>query len=116
MSVASRLHDKRFVTTGNEHGVSGVDTIFHYWVDGRTITGSYQGGRIREGHLVGRVIDDEHIETLYHCVTTDGELLAGWSRGVVSADRTGRTRLAFEWAWLTGDRTGGESSYVELRE
>jgi hypothetical protein len=110
------LHDKRFVTTANEHGVSGPDTIFHYWMDGRVITGVYRGGRIRDGHLVGRVIDEERIETLYHCVTTDEELLSGWSRGVVSADETGRVRLAFEWAWFTGDQSGGRSSYVELRD
>jgi hypothetical protein len=110
------LHDKRFVTTGNEHGVSGADTVFHYWMDGRVITGTYRGGRIREGHLVGRVIDAERIETLYHCVTTDDELLAGWSRGVVSADESGRVHLHFDWAWFTGDQSGGVSSYVELRD
>jgi hypothetical protein len=110
------LHAKRFVTTANEHGVSGRDTIFRYWMAGPVITGVYRGGRIREGHLVGCVIDEDRIETLYHCVTTDGELLAGWSRGVVSVDDTGRLRLTFEWAWFTGDQSGGESSYVELRD
>ncbi len=24
------LHDRRFVTRGNPHGVSGADTVFHY--------------------------------------------------------------------------------------
>jgi hypothetical protein len=110
------IHDKRFVTTANVHGVSGPDTIFHYWMDGRVITGVYQGGRIREGHLVGRVIDEDRIETMYHCVTIDEELLAGWSRGIVSVDETGRLHLTFEWAWFTGDQSGGESSYIELRD
>ena len=108
------LHDKRFVATENEHGVSGADTVFHYWMDGSVITGTYHGGRIREGSLLGRAVDGDRIELLYHCLTTEQELLAGWSRGVVSADATGRLRLTFEWAWLTGDRGGGESSYVEL--
>lgn len=108
------IHDKRFVATANEHGVSGADTVFHYWMDGSVITGAYRGGRIRDGHLVGRALDEERIELLYHCVTTEGELLAGWSHGVVSADEAGHLQLAFTWAWLTGDRSGGESHYREL--
>jgi hypothetical protein len=110
------LHDKRFVTTGNEHGVSGADTVFHYRMDGALITATYRGGRIREGQVIGRAVDEDRVEMLYHCVTTDEELLAGWSRGVVSADAEGRVRLAFEWAWFTGDRSGGTSSYVELTD
>ena len=110
------IHDKRFVATENPHGVSGPDTVFHYWVDGSAITGTYSGGRIRTGHLVGRVTSAETIETLFQCLTTEGELLAGQSRGEVSEDAAGRARLEFEWSWLTGDRSGGRSRYAELRE
>jgi hypothetical protein len=110
-----RLHDRRFVTTGNPHGVSGADTLFHYRMDGPVITGTYHGGRIRDGHLVGRAAGADAIETLYHCVTTDGDLLAGWSRGLVGADAAGRTTLAFDWGWLSGAKGGGQSHYVELR-
>ncbi|MDP1828098.1 MAG: hypothetical protein Q8L48_32785 [Archangium sp.] len=112
--LRARLHDRRFVTAGNPHGVSGVDTVFHYLVDGPVITGTYRGGRVREGHLVGRGTGPDAIELLYHCVTTHGELLAGWSRGRVGADACGRTTLAFEWGWLSGAEGGGESRYVEL--
>lgn len=107
------LHDKRFVTTGNEHGVSGADTVFHYRMDGAVITGQYRGGRVREGHLVGRATAEDRVELLYHCVTVDGELLAGWSRGVVSKDASTRLRLDFEWGWYTGVG-GGESHYIEI--
>jgi hypothetical protein len=110
------LHDKRFVTIGNEHGVSNAETVFHYLMDGVVITGTYRGGRIREGHVVGRAVDADRVEMLYHCVTIDEELLAGWSRGVVSAGADGRVQLAFEWAWFTGDQSGGVSSYIELRD
>jgi hypothetical protein len=110
-----RLHDRRFATTDNPHGVSGADTVFHYRMDGRVITGTYRGGRIRDGHLVGRPTGADTIELLYHCVTTDGELLAGWSRGRVGADAAGRTTLAFDWGWLSGAQGGGQSHYVELR-
>jgi hypothetical protein len=108
------IDDKRFVTVENEHGVSGVDTIFHYHVNGPVVTGSYNGGRIRAGQIVGRVTSPETIELLFQCVTTDGELMAGSSRGRVAQDGEGRATLDFEWSWLTGDG-GGRSRYVELR-
>jgi hypothetical protein len=112
--LRQRLHDRRFVTAGNPHGVSGADTVFHYRVEGPVITGTYQGGRIHEGHLVGRATGPDAIELLYHCVTIDGELLAGWSRGRVGATEDGQTTLTFEWGWLSGAEGGGDSQYVEV--
>ena len=108
------IDDKRFVTTGNEHGVSGTDTVFEYHMDGQWITGRYEGGRVARGHLVGRVTGPDRIDLLFHCVTNDGELLAGQSCGRVSRNARGLVELHFDWAWLTGDRSGGQSSYVEL--
>jgi hypothetical protein len=108
------INGKRFVTTGNEHGVSGAETIFEYATDGDRITGRYRGGRIADGHLVGKVAGADRIELLFQCLTTDGELMAGASRGRVSRNARGLVELQFEWAWLTGDRSGGHSSYVEV--
>jgi hypothetical protein len=108
------IDGKRFVTSGNEHGVSGADTKTVSAPDGRRITGTYQGGRIARGHLVGKATGADRIELLFHCLTTDGELMAGVSRGRVSRNACGLVELHFEWAWLTGDRSGGHSSYVEL--
>jgi hypothetical protein len=110
------IHDKRFVTTENAHGVSSAETVFHYYVDGRTITGTYAGGRIQTGHIVGLTTSPETVEMLYHCITTDGELLAGQSRGRLSVDRDGRIKLDFDWSWLSGKVGGGQSQYIELRE
>jgi hypothetical protein len=108
------INGRRFVTTGNEHGVSGAETIFEYATNGDRITGSYRGGRIADGHLVGKVTGADRIELLFHCLTADGELMAGESRGRVSRNARGLVELHFEWAWLTGDRSGGHSSYVEV--
>lgn len=113
--LRDRLHDRRFVADGNPHGVSGADTVFHYLVEDGIVRGTYRGGRVREGHLVGRVTGQDAVELLYHCVTADGELLAGWSRGRVGTDAEGGTTLAFTWGWLAGAEGGGESRYVELR-
>lgn len=112
--IKERLHDRRFVVANNAQGLSGTGTVFHYRVEDVAVTGTYQGGRIRTGHQVGRVTGPDSIELLYHCVTHEGEILAGWSRGRVGADDAGRTTLHFVWGWLSGATGGGESSYVEV--
>ena len=111
--LGERLHNRRFAVTNNTHGLSGAGTVFHYLVEGDAISGTYQGGRIRMGQQTGRVTGPNTIELLYQCLNTDGELLAGWSRGTVGVDHAGRTTLSFVWGWLSGATGGGESSYVE---
>ncbi|MGC6370071.1 hypothetical protein [Pseudomonas sp. K2I15] len=112
--ISERLNNRRFIVAGNTHGLSGTGTVFHYHVDANAIWGTYQGGRIRMGNQVGRATGPNTIELLYQCLTTEGEILAGWSRGTVGVDDAGRTTLAFVWGWLSGAQGGGESSYVEL--
>ena len=111
-----RLHNRRFAVASNTHGLSGTGTVFHYLVDGDAISSTYQGGRIRTGTQVGRVTGADTIELLFQCLTLDGELLSGWSRGTVTVDTSGRTSLSFVWGWLSGATGGGESNYVELAE
>lgn len=112
--IHARLNNRRFTVANNAHGLSGAGTVFHYLVEGEAISGSYQGGRIRVGTQVGRVTGADTIELLYQCLTLEGELLAGWSRGTVGVDQAGRTTLSFVWGWLSGATGGGESSYVEI--
>ncbi len=112
--IGERLHNRRFAVANNTQGLSGAGTVFHYQVEGDAIWGTYQGGRIRIGQQVGRVTGEDTIELLFQCVTTQGELLAGWSRGTVGVDAAGCTTLAFVWGWLSGATGGGESSYTEL--
>ena len=112
--LRERLHDRRFAVANNSQGLSGTGTVFHYLVEGEAISSTYQGGRIRTGQQVGRVTGPDTIELLFQCLTTEGELLAGWSRGTVGVDDAGRTTLAFVWGWLSGATGGGESSYVEV--
>ncbi|MCU9948866.1 hypothetical protein [Pseudomonas sp. PDM13] len=108
-----RLHNRYFRSIDNKHGVSSSETVFHYQVTEAGITGRYQGGRIATGHQVGHALGDTTFELLYHCVTIDRELLAGWSKGQVGQDAEGRTTLSFVWGWLSGAEGGGESHYVE---
>ncbi|MFL1546147.1 hypothetical protein [Pseudomonas sp. O39] len=114
--VHERLNNRRFTVANNTQGLSGSGTVFHYQVEGDAISGTYQGGRIRMGQQVGRVTGPNTLELLYQCLTTEGELLAGWSRGTVGVDHAGRTTLTFVWGWLSGATGGGESSYIEFTE
>lgn len=113
-TLVARLDGRRFVATDNPEGVADAHTIFHYRSDGAAIAGTYRGGTIQEGYLLGRATSDDSIELLYHCRTTDGELRCGRSSGRLSLDSEGRMRLEFEWEWLTGDRRGGRSRYREI--
>lgn len=113
-TVHARLHDRWFAVANNAQGVSGTGTVFHYQIEDGVISSTYQGGRIHVGTQVGRVTGAETIELLFQCVTLEGELLAGWSRGTVGVDHAGRTTLSFVWGWLSGAIGGGESSYVEI--
>lgn len=112
--VSERLNNRRFTVADNTQGLSGAGTVFHYHVAENAISGTYQGGRILMGQQVGRVTGADTIELLFQCLTAEGEMLAGWSRGTVGVDHAGRTTLSFVWGWLSGATGGGESSYVEL--
>ncbi|MFL1526769.1 hypothetical protein [Pseudomonas sp. O230] len=112
--ISERLNNRRFTVADNAQGLSGAGTVFHYQVEGNAISSTYRGGRIRIGNQVGRVTGPDTLELLFQCLTADGEMLAGWSRGTVGVDHAGRTTLAFVWGWLSGATGGGESSYVEL--
>lgn len=108
------IHNKKFITSGNEAGRSNAETIFHYQLSGDAVHGSYIGGPILLGQLVGKVISDNSIQILFQCVTTSGELLAGRSKGTVALNDSGLLTLSFDWVWIAGESGGGTSHYVEI--
>ncbi len=107
------LDHKRFVTAENNSGLSSDKTVFEYLQEGTTITGKYHGGMIKIGHIVGKQTNTDTIELLYHCITKEGELMAGKSTGRLST-KGGLVQINFDWNWLNGDRSGGKSEYIEL--
>lgn len=105
------LNNKRFITVDNKEGLSSNETVFQYYQNGNTITGSYKGGAIVEGLLQ---IRDNKIQLLYQCLTDEGELKAGQSTGLILKNEEGKLELKFEWNWLNGALTGGQSEYIEI--
>lgn len=108
------LHNKKFIITENKSGLSSDETIFHYFQEGNTITGTYKGGEIKEGFIVGKQTAENEIELLFQCITTNGDLKAGTSQGIISKNVEGELLLHFNWQWLNGDQSGGTSAYIEL--
>ncbi|WP_420572146.1 hypothetical protein [Kordia sp.] len=109
-----KLNNKKFITTENKNGLSSNETVFQYFQEGTTITGTYKGGAIKEGFVVGKQISENQIELLFQCVTDDGELKSGASKGSISKNADGKLLLNFDWQWLNGDLSGGTSSYIEF--
>lgn len=108
------LNNKKFITIENKSGLSSNETIFHYYQDGNTITGKYKGGAILEGFIVGKQTDISKIELLFQCLTDDGELKVGESKGAISKNHSGKLELKFDWNWINGDLSGGKSEYIEI--
>ncbi len=108
------LNNKRFVTVNNKEGLSSNETVFQYYQNGKVITGSYKGGVIVEGLLIGKQIGDNKIQILYQCLTDEGELKAGQSTGLILKNAQDKLELKFEWNWLNGALTGGHSEYIEI--
>jgi hypothetical protein len=102
------------VRANSDNGEVGGGTTFRYHQTGKRLTGTYAGGAIEQGHLVGTVHADGSLTFVYHHVTTGGELRAGRCESEPARDDAGRLVLRERWQWFTGDRTAGTSELVEI--
>lgn len=109
------LNNKKFKTKENKVGLASDETIFDYSQSDKTIIGKYSGGKIKEGFILGKQVNETKIELLYHCLTVDGELLAGESSGTLVENEEGLMEIKLDWNWLNGDKSGGKSHYIEIK-
>lgn len=91
-----------------------AETIFNYSQKGDLLTGSYAGGAVRYGHLIGIVDAAGHIKMRYHHITKDGELMTGICRSTPEFMDNGKIRLHERWQWTSGDGSEGRSTLEEL--
>lgn len=108
------LDDRKFIAIENNKGLLSNETVFHYKQANEIITGTYKGGAIIEGSIVGKQTSNDTIELLFQCLTDKGELKTGQSQGKISVDQNGKLGLKFDWSWLNGDLSGGKSEYIEV--
>ena len=51
---------------------------------------------------------------LYDGPRRDGSMAAGQASGRIVPDETGTLRIYLKWQWLTGDRSAGDSEWVQI--
>lgn len=102
------------VRDNSDNGEVGDGTVFHYHQTGDRLTGTYEGGSIEQGHLVGSVHPDGSLVFVYHHVTTGGDLRAGRCESEPTRDDAGQLMLRECWQWFTGDGSTGTSELVEV--
>ncbi len=95
-------------------GDVGPDTRFQYHQHGDVVWATYNGGRVRFGTLVARLMGDGTLDARYQQVATDGTIKSGRCRSTPEFLSDGRLRLHEEWAWTEGGEGSGSSIVEEL--
>ena len=109
------LNNKKFTTVNNSKGgAASSQTTFHYRQKGKVVTAGYQGGNITHGKIIAKLIDDDTLEMLYQCLTTDEELKAGKAIAKMELDDEGLIRLKLNWEWMDDSGQKGTSEFVEV--
>jgi hypothetical protein len=109
------LNKKRFRgVSNNSNGEVSSSTLFTYHQEGDVIWGSYEGGVIVRGSLIGKVTEDDIIEFNYTHINQDKTLLSGFCRSTIELLDTGKLRLHEQWTWTTGKEGQGESIVEEV--
>ena len=110
-------HDKKFAAVSNsEHGEVNPTTIFHYTVEGTILKGTYEGGEIVSGHILGVVHEAGDLEFLYHHLNIRGELKAGQCKSRPEILPNGSIRLYEIWQWFDENKSNGTSVLEEILE
>ena len=99
-------------TTGASDTTS--ETIFKYEQKGNMLTGTYSGGSVRFGHLIGTVDMQGRIDMRYHHMTHDEVLMTGVCQSTPEIMKNGKIRLYETWQWTNGDKSKGRSTLEEL--
>ena len=109
-------HNRQFVGVVNSpNGQVSGDTFFHYEQHGNILKGTYQGGSILNGHILGRVNEDNSLYFTYHHLDINHQLKSGccYSRPKMLPD--GRIQLHESWEWTHGGAGEGESIVEEIQ-
>ncbi len=108
------LQGRTFRLVDNTKGGSAdFETIFKYSQEGNSVKADYQGGEIRHGHLIGKLIAAE-LNMYYHCETVDGKMKAGKALAKLSRNDNGKIVMKLNWEWLEGGSETGRSEYFEI--
>ena len=108
-------NDKFFKAISFSHNSeTSSDTLFHYRQDRDLLKGTYSGGGIRFGHLIGLVDERGNINMRYHQLTENGNLQTGVCKSRAEIDSNGKIILHENWNWTSGDFSSGSSVLKEI--
>ena len=94
------------------NGDVGGDTVFQYEQRDTVLMGTYSGGDVDFGSLVGKVRTDGSLSFLYHHITKSGALRSGKCESKPEILPSGRIRLHEQWEWTSGLGIGERGSSV----
>lgn len=101
----------RAVSTKGDGDV-GSDTVFRYEQRDMVLIGSYSGGEVNYGSLVGKIRQDGSLSFLYHHITKSGALRSGKCESRPEILDSGKIRLHEAWEWTSGRGVGGRGTSV----
>jgi hypothetical protein len=106
---------KRFrPVSSSENGEVDETTIFEYQQEDDLLTSTYSGGKVKKGHLIGKVSSEGVITMSYHQVNLDGDMTTGVCQSTPEILPSGKIRLHEEWQWTSGEKTKGHSILEEV--
>lgn len=98
-----------------DNGEVSGDTLFHYHQKDNLVTAEYQGGDVKQGHLIATMDEQGRLDMRYHHLNVQGELQTGVCHSVPEILPDGRIRLHEKWQWTSGDRSEGASVVEEVQ-
>ena len=102
-----------FVSSTSDQGVVGSETRINFVQKGNRVLGSYHGGDIKRGCLVGRLCGSTLVFR-YVQREISGEIHGGRSVCEVGRRPDGRTRIVERFTWSTREGSG-TNVFDELR-
>ncbi len=107
------FHNKTFYLVENsENGKVNSNTLFNFYQNENIVTADYFGGTIKYGKIIA-TIDNDILNMLYQCVTSENELKAGKAIAKISLTNEDKILLKLNWQWLNGNKKKGISEYLE---
>ncbi|RMW97891.1 n-acetylglutamate synthase [Allofranklinella schreckenbergeri] len=111
------LDGKTFRSVSNTpNGEVDGQTRFHYRQRGEIVTAHYEGGQVRCGQLMARMLPDGRLDMRYHHLNSAGQFMLGQCLSTPERLPDGRLRFHEQWQWLNGDGSSGQSMIEEIRE
>jgi hypothetical protein len=107
------LHNKKMRPTMNTaNGQVNEETLFEYFQHGDYVWGTYGGGAVARGVLLGKMNANRDMRFYYFQLDHEGNLHQGNSKTSTEFLNDGRVVLYENWQW-TGSKSGSGNSIIE---